>query len=333
MGESQAGAGPIQVAVTGANGFLGALICKSLVTSGIKARALIRRNLKIAEASETVQADYANLDSLMTAIRGCEVLVHCAGGGKSPYRAEIFNANLESTRALLEAVQSLAPEDRPKHFLLISSVAATGGHCDRPTEETLAKCTAASDYGQSKWQAEKLFLASDIPGLRKSILRLPALYGIGDARLFLLLKGAVRGTIPIPHAQQKLSLLDAEDAANAVTAMVQKANALPNPFITYAEEGKSYTFREITRAIADELNPKARFIEPPRWVLKTIAGAGEAGARLFGIKPDLTFDKLRDLFVPAYVCDSSELQSKTGWRPKHQLRQRIRAIFESMPKN
>lgn len=325
----------MRIAVTGANGFLGRLACASLKRRGFEVRAVVRGSSAIPEADETVRADFHDPESLKRALDGCKAVVHNAGGGKSPFASEIYEANLGTTEALLQGIKNLNAGDSglraPSTFLLISSVAATGGKCHVPISQTLEVCSAISHYGKSKWQAEQMLLGSRLP-IKKRILRLPALYGVGDERLFMILRGAVKGKIPVPHPEQRLSLLDASDAAEAVVAIIANDEKLPQPFVTYAEEGRNYTFMEISEAVRAELNPQATFLKPARWILKLVALAGEISARVMKKNPPLTLDKLSDLLVPSFVCDSAELRTRTGWKPQHQLRSRIRPIFESMPK-
>src|SRR5678815_5631401 len=70
------------ILLTGATGFVGAAVLRSLVKAGYKVRALVRpnsdrRNL-IGIECEIVPGDLLDLLSLQRAVRGCETLFHVA---------------------------------------------------------------------------------------------------------------------------------------------------------------------------------------------------------------------------------------------------------------
>ncbi len=74
--------GVMKTLVTGANGFVGANLVRELLSAGHEVRAFVRpksdlRSLKGLEM-ETVFGDVLQLDSLVTAARGCNLLFHAA---------------------------------------------------------------------------------------------------------------------------------------------------------------------------------------------------------------------------------------------------------------
>ena len=100
---------PMKIAVTGANGMIGARVVHALLAAGHEPVAVVRRGADLRGlAGIDAPRAYANLrvqDSVATAIRGTDVLVHCAA--LFSYRREdeenLHQANVESTRAVMRA--------------------------------------------------------------------------------------------------------------------------------------------------------------------------------------------------------------------------------------
>jgi len=99
----------MKVAVTGANGMIGARVVHALLAAGHEPVAVVRRGADLRGlAGIDAPRAYANLrvqDSVATAIRGTDALVHCAA--LFSYRREdeekLHQANVDSTKAVMRA--------------------------------------------------------------------------------------------------------------------------------------------------------------------------------------------------------------------------------------
>src|SRR5229473_7009664 len=95
--------------VTGATGFLGFHVARTLAEQGADLRLLVRptSNLKNLEGlqAETAIGDLRDSASLEKAMAGCDVVFHVAADYRLWVRdpAEMYRSNLEGTRAILEA--------------------------------------------------------------------------------------------------------------------------------------------------------------------------------------------------------------------------------------
>src|SRR5271154_634927 len=114
--------------VTGATGFLGSHVARSLSEQGADLRLLVRptsslKNLEGLQA-ETATGDLRDPASLEKAMSGCEVVFHVAADYRLWVRdpAEMYRSNVEGTRAILEA----ARKDGIRCVGYTSSVATMG---------------------------------------------------------------------------------------------------------------------------------------------------------------------------------------------------------------
>src|SRR3982074_3231754 len=88
------GACLMRALITGANGFVGIWLARTLVERGEQVRALVRRQPAggaLGEiAAEVVTGDVTEMASLGPALRGIEVVFHLAGIRRSPSRQSFF---------------------------------------------------------------------------------------------------------------------------------------------------------------------------------------------------------------------------------------------------
>jgi dihydroflavonol-4-reductase len=150
--------------VTGATGFVGSAVARTLLARGHRLRLLVRpgsnrANLAGVEA-ELAEGDLTDPASLARAADGCRFLFHVAADYRLwvPDPAAMMRANVDGTRALLLAAQSRGVEK----IVYCSSVAALGlTGTTAPADETtpVEPGRIVSVYKQSKYQAEQAVLA------------------------------------------------------------------------------------------------------------------------------------------------------------------------------
>jgi nucleoside-diphosphate-sugar epimerase len=282
--------------VTGATGRLGALLVERLLQRGDEVRCLVRR--AGAGLPRGARAYVGDLDpgepagALDEALRGAEVVVHSAAltRRRKVARADLLRVNGEGTRRLVAACERAGSVQR---LVLVSSLAAIGPTVDgRPLREDTA-CAPVSDYGESKLLSERALRASALPW---TIVRLPGLYGPGDASLLPAFKAA-RWRLR-PCGAREMPLLHFADAVDALLVAVDHAGAVRR---TLHAAGAPLTATECGRAIAAAVGKRAlpvplfapwlRFIDPQR--ARELAGDwpidGSSLERL-GFAPRVSFE-------------------------------------------
>ena len=141
-----------KILVTGATGYLGREVLKFLDKGRV--RCLVRKG-KIADV-ENVPGDVTDAASLQEAVQDVECVVHLAAvtHARDDHLFQLVNVN--GTKNLLEASKKAGV----KHFILVSSMAATRKYLDT--------------YGISKKKGEELIQDSGVP---YTILRPTMMYG------------------------------------------------------------------------------------------------------------------------------------------------------------
>src|ERR1700730_7248440 len=73
---------PLPILVTGGTGTLGRLVVARLRDAGCAVRVLSRRSRTTEEDIEFVTGDLATGEGIEAAVKGAEIVVHCAGSSK-----------------------------------------------------------------------------------------------------------------------------------------------------------------------------------------------------------------------------------------------------------
>ncbi|MBT8070350.1 MAG: NAD(P)-dependent oxidoreductase [Gammaproteobacteria bacterium] len=304
-------ASPASVLVTGATGFIGQRLVRTLLHKGLNVRVLVRPDKspdsRMPDACEQVPASLTDVESLTTVVARSSAVIYCAGSVRGRSLADFKTANIEGVRAMLEALEQ-AGNTAP--LLLLSSLAAS-----RPE---------LSDYARSKFEGEQLL--QDRTSLNWTILRPPAVYGPGDREMLPILKMARKGLLA--HAgpvDQRLSLLHVDDLVDAIVTWLSAPEKCQHQ--TYAiDDGTAggYSWSNIGDAVSDK---QFRLIPVPRMLLKTIANLNLQLAKIFDYAPMLSPGKVRELVQAEWLCDNSSFTGATGWTPKLNLEQGAKQLF------
>jgi dihydroflavonol-4-reductase len=177
----------MKVFLTGSTGFVGSHVARAYVAEGAELRLLARATSKLTAieglAAEVVVGDLRQPESLRTAIRGCDALVHVAADYRLWVRdpKEMYAANVDGTRELLR----IAREEGVGKVVYTSSVATMGFKTDGSIVDEGTPVSLADmigPYKRSKFVAEQEAIAAARAGQHVMILNPTTPIGAGDAK-------------------------------------------------------------------------------------------------------------------------------------------------------
>jgi len=301
--------------VTGASGFVGRALCRSLRENG-RIRALFRRSAE-GPWDEAVLSDLAAGGPPRDALDGVDTVFHLAGktddSKTAPGDAGVFRrVNFEGTAKLVEA----AVNARVARFVFLSSIKAmgtSGGECI--DEETPAR--PSTPYGRSKKAAEDLVLGTrDIPHV--SVVRASPVYGVGSkGNLSRMIAAMTRGVFPpVPDTKNARSMVHVDDLARALFLCAESEAANRRVFIV--TDGKRYSTRQIYEWVCQSMGRR-----PPRWsippaVFHAAGKLGDALGRATGRSVPFNGAMVERLLGSA--CYDSTLATRTlGFTPRWDL--------------
>jgi nucleoside-diphosphate-sugar epimerase len=263
------------VLVTGANGFVGSALCKTLQVRGIPARGAVRRD---AGAGQFAVGNLDGNTDWRAALAGCDVVVHLAA------RVHVMDDNagdpLAAYRVVnLDATVNLARQAHAqgvRRFVFVSSVKVNGEATHGQPYRADATPAPCDPYGVSKMEAEAALLAfGRESGLEIVIVRPPLVYGPGVKANFLNLIKLVQLGLPLPFGLAKglRSMVALDNLVDLLILCTTHPQAPGGIFLV--SDGRDLTVRELVESIASAMGKKVLMLPVPPALMR-------GGARLVG---------------------------------------------------
>ncbi len=300
-----------QVAVTGATGFIGRVVCRALKADGWRVRALARSvagsRLLEPVVDECIQGHLEDADSLNALVDGSHAVIHCAGTVRGVTQQHFERVNVSGTEQLVTVLSSL---QSPPKLLALSSLAA--------------REPALSFYAASKRKAEKV-LEQRASRLDWVALRPPAVYGPGDRELLPLFRLMARGVAPVPGRRDaRFSMIYVEDIARLIIAWLRQDTVASGVYSIHDGYSGGYAWDDVAAAVAGICQHPVRLLPVPLALLWLPAHLNRLAGRVANYMPMLTPGKLRELRHPDWVCDNREIAAVLDWQPQVQLQEGLR---------
>jgi nucleoside-diphosphate-sugar epimerase len=285
------------ILITGANGFVGARLCRKFINEGFIVYAGVRRTADLSRLSDlTVQlryGDMTNPDSLPEMVAGVDYIIHNAGVVKVKNKKTFFDINETGTENLLKATVEYNPN--VKKFIYISSLAAAGPSIGNNPVSEADEPKPLTTYGHSKLAGERksLSYADRIPVLS---IRPPGIYGPGDTEILSFFQTVNNRVKPfIGNCSRKLQLVHVDDLCRGIfMAMISDTNSGEIYFIA---DKDAYSMKELINNLQTAIGRSAIPIYIPSAIFKLIARITQSISRLFGITPMLTVEKANELLA------------------------------------
>ena len=244
------------VAVSAANSAVGAaLLAQIAAQDTLRAIAAVRRpealdRLPRSQRITPCVIGYDDADRLSTALTGVECVVHLAGVLFESRTSDYQTANVETTRALVEAARAAAV----RHIVFVSSLGADP--------------RSPNGYFRSKGEAERLVSGA---GIDATIVRTPLLLGPDTAGGRALLRAASQGAVRVlGGGAHRLRPLDVDDLGRALLHCCQRP---PAGVRTYELVGpETLTYRALLQRTASLLGRDLSISSTPVWIARLGAG-------------------------------------------------------------
>ena len=306
--------------LTGATGFIGAAVLRSLVNAGHSVRALVRPNSDRRNLSgidcEIVIGDLVEPGSLQRAVRGCETLFHVAADYRLwvPDREEMNRINVTGTLDLFRAAAAAGVS----RIVYTSSVATLrlrddGLPADEESRAELSDIIGA--YKQSKFLAEREVkrLVSDA-GIPVIIVKPTAPFGPGDVKptpTGRLVLQAASGRMPA-YVNTGLNVVHVDDVGTGHLLAYRKGI----PGETYILGGENRTLQWILETVAELTGERPPRIRLPHWLVTPLAYVSEGLTRMKGSgEPRITLDGVRMARKLMYFS-SEKARRELGYSPR-----------------
>lgn len=315
--------------VTGATGFLGRALLRTLLASGLaptRVRCLVRRPGALAgfglPDTSLVVGDLGIGEALDRACQGVDLTFHLAGLVKAHDRATFLASNATGTANLVAALERGSPGSRLVH---VSSLAAAGPSRDGSTSALPPeRCRPPSDYGESKRQGELAVVAAKT--LRWIVVRPPVVYGPGDGGSRFLVKQALGALCAVPRPARPLSVIEVRDV---VRALMLCAKSDRHGVVVPLDGPERFDTDSLMRTIATSCGRQARLVHAPLWLARIAALPVEVFSRLTKRSCIFSLDKLREVGATGWVADPAPARELVGFSAEIRAQQGFAELARS----
>src|ERR1022692_860327 len=303
--------------VTGATGFLGSHVARTLAEQGAGLRLLVRstsnrKNLEGLQA-ETATGDLRDTAFLAKAMAGCEVVFHVAADYRLWVRdpEEMYRSNVEGTRAILEA----ARQNAVRCVVYTSSVATMGFTGNgRPADEDspVSLADMIGHYKRSKFMAEQVAMEAGRGGMRVVTVNPTTPVGERD------IKPTPTGRIILDFLKRKfpayvdtgLNLVDVRECARGHVAAFEKGRSGER----YILGGENLTLKQILDKLAAITGLRSPSVRVPYFVALATGVVDElVTGRVLGREPRATIDAVRMGRKKMFVS-CAKAERELGWK-------------------
>jgi dihydroflavonol-4-reductase len=280
-----------KVVVTGANGFLGSWLVRSLAEQGHQVFSLVRKNSDLSELegakTEFLYGDILDYNSLIQSFQNAEAVFHLAGlvAYKKSDRAKMDLVNVQGTANVVKACL----EVKVPKLIHVSSVVAVGAGfspnevLDENSQYNLKHLDLG--YFETKRLAEELVVkAVKENDLQAVIVNPSTIYGAGDAK-----KGSRKTQVKVAQGKFKfytsggVNVVAVEDVVQAIISAWEKGKIGER----YILAGENMSIQTLFEVIAQEAGVKPPQRQIPNFLLHLIGIIGDL-ATAFGLQAPLS---------------------------------------------
>lgn len=319
--------GHTKILVTGATGFIGSTLVKSLSGSNHNLRLLLRESnqhnrIPELQRSEVAIGDLYNLEILKNACAGQQVVVHLAA------RAHVSSTeSIESRRSIVEGTKNLldaAISQQVQRFVYLSSSLAQAANVGSGD---------ITEYGRLKRAAEELLLDAHQKKLLEVVILRPVnVYGVGmQGNIAGMISRIARNRLPpLPAVNTRISLVSVTDLVQAINLAITAKDAKGR--IYTITDGQEYKITDIEKAIYAALGKRIPGWRTPRMILFASALMAGIISQLLRREASIGLRTYRNL-THDNLFDNSAVCDETGFQPSTTFYKELPQIVANISKN
>ncbi len=303
--------------VTGGSGFLGINLIRYLLKKGERVVSLDLVPFDypdVIKKIKWIQGDIRSKADVERAMKGVDVVVHCAAALPLYKEEDIYSTDIDGSRNVIET----AYKHKVKRFIHISSTAVYGIPDHHPLFES-DKLEGVGPYGISKVKTEGVCEAYRKKGMIVSIIRPKSFVGPERLGVFALLYDWAKDGHNFPmigSGNNRYQLLDVEDLCEAIyLCSIKNAKAVNDTFNIGAKEYT--TMKEDYQAVLDKAGFGRKVLgfpaAPVIWILRVL--------EFFNVSPLYKWvyeTASKDSFVSI-----EKAEKKLGYKPKYSNKQAL----------
>ncbi|MBM3435327.1 MAG: NAD-dependent epimerase/dehydratase family protein [Bacteroidetes bacterium] len=329
----------ILVLVTGATGFIGRHLCIYLSGIGYRIRATFRGISPPNDYPENISwvnvGDIGHDTKWTDALDGVCYVIHLAalahqiGENGKDRKNEFYEVNVSGTENLIKEIKH---KELVKRFIYISSVSVYNQDLNKNIDE-LTACNPVSDYGYSKYEAEKIIQKS----LKETetdwcILRPALVYGSGNPGNMERLQRLISLGLPLPFSmiENKRSFIFVGNLVDAISKCI--IHPLASRRVYLISDGFDVSTKDLINKIGEVIGKRVVLLPVPISILKLIGRIGDYFTKKTNISFGIDTYSL-DKLTTSFTVDSSLIRTNLNWLPPYSIDDGLKITLTSKKKS
>lgn len=315
-----------KVLITGANGFVGARLCRKFLTESFQVIAGVRQNADLTNLSgldiNYRYGDIVNPETLSEMVKETDYIIHNAGVTKAKTNSGYFIVNELGTENIFEAIKQHNPQI--KKVVYISSLAAGGPSFGKPVIES-DEPRPITTYGRSKLAGENKAVSYK-DSFPVAAVRPPGVYGPGDKEIFSFFQTLSMRIKPyIGDTSRKIQLVHVDDLCSGVFLAATKNTQSGSVY--YIAENRAYSMKELVLTLQKAIGKSAIPLYLPGSLFKVIAQLSKIAFKLVGATPMLTPEKAGELLA-SWEVSTAKAEKELGFKSEISFENGAKETYE-----
>tara|TARA_B100000795_G_scaffold217015_1_gene170991 strand:- start:3216 stop:4163 length:948 start_codon:yes stop_codon:yes gene_type:complete len=311
-----------KILVTGALGFIGQSLCKTLSKSGKSVRGIVRSQNSF---SKNPDIEYVSVGDIVhkkdwkNILVDIDCIIHCAGRAhimsetKSDTLKIYRSVNVDVTKRLAEQAAAAGV----RRLIFLSSIGVLGLDTNnRKSFLQSDEINPIENYAISKYEAEQALLQiSDKTAIETIIIRSPLVYGPSAPGNLARLIKLVSSNIPLPFSRinNKRSMVGIDNLVDLLIRCIDHPNSAGKTFLI--SDGEDLSTPDLINHIASSMGHKAYLFPVPMFLLKFVS-------RILGKQREI------DRLVGSLKIDSNYTRETLNWMPPVSVTEGIRRMVQ-----
>jgi nucleoside-diphosphate-sugar epimerase len=317
----------VRALVTGATGFTGGHLARTLAARGSQVRALVRDPAKAADLAaagvDLIVGDIRSREALDAAMRGVDVVHHVAASYREAGVAREVYREVNALAA--ERVVESAAASGVRRVVHCSTVGVHGDIKDPPANED-APLAPGDIYQQTKLEGEELARAAGTRlGVEVVVVRPTGIYGPGDRRLLKLFRAVVKRWPTLGSGEIYYHLTYIDDVVEGFRLCAEHPRAGGRTYILAG--GEVTRLNELIALIAESAGVAPPRLHLPVWPFWAAGALCEAVCVPLGISPPI-YRRRVDFYTKSRAFDISRARAEIGYAPQVTVKDGIRRTLE-----
>jgi dihydroflavonol-4-reductase len=306
----------MQALVTGANGFTGSHLVKTLQQKGYQVKGLVRKTSNLSRLEncdvELIYGDITDTNAVKIAMKDVDFLFHTAAYVELGLvnEKEMERVNIEGTRTILKVAKTA----NVSKIIYCSTIGIYGDTKGEIIEETFQRQQQgfSSAYDRTKYQAQQLVNQAFLSGLPIVSVMPSGILGADDPHFGPVFKLFLAGKLKLWVGGDRLTGIVHVD--DLVSAMILAAENSPSGehYIISAEELKT---REMFAILSQKTGIPVP-LEVPETLVRLMGNILDPIGHLLHWNPPISRERVHYLYDRCVRVDATKARQKLGWNPR-----------------